>query len=195
MMRIMFRTLKIVGIAISTVLVLLLIYIGSLAYSGNQATVVAGELYRSAQPNEQMLSEYVSEFGIKTVLNLRGHQKPGTDWYEEEISASQKLGLTHIDYKMSASHRLSKDQVRDLAEIMQRAEKPILVHCMSGSDRTGLASAIYLFLVAGAGDVEAGSQLSLRYGHFSVPYLSDAWPMDETWMDVKSWFATDRKNL
>lgn len=190
MIRTFLRRLKIAAITIAVPVVILLVYLGWLAYSGNFATVVAGEVYRSAQPTEAELAKYVSDHGIKTVLNLRGQQKPSSEWYSEEIAASQKLGLVHIDYRMSASRRLTQGQVLELAEIMRTAQKPLLIHCMSGSDRTGLASAIYRLLVAGTTEDEAGSQLSIRYGHFSVPYLSAAWPMDETWSDIRRWFGS-----
>jgi protein tyrosine/serine phosphatase len=55
------------------------------------------------------------------------------------------------------------------------------VHCRHGSDRTGLAMALYLATVHNVGEEEAEGQLSLWYGHFAIPYLSDAWPMDRSW--------------
>ena len=41
--------------------------------------------------------------------------------------------------------------------------------------------ALYLAVIKGASESEAEGQLSLWFGHFSVPWLSDAWPMDQTW--------------
>jgi hypothetical protein len=40
---------------------------------------------------------------------------------------------------------------------------------------------MYLALVSGVDEHEAEAQLSLRFGHFSVPVLSEGWAMDQTW--------------
>jgi hypothetical protein len=43
----------------------------------------------------------VREYGIKSVLNLRG-ANAGSPWYDDEIAASTELGLAHFDYPLSA---------------------------------------------------------------------------------------------
>jgi protein tyrosine/serine phosphatase len=47
-------------------------------------------------------------------------------------------------------------------------DQPTLVHCKSGSDRTGLFCALYLIFREGVPVAEARRQLSLRYGHIRV---------------------------
>lgn len=43
-------------------------------------------------------------------------------------------------------------------------------------------------------DIEtAEGQISLYFGHFSIPYLSQAYPMDETWEKLEDVYrARDR---
>ena len=41
-------------------------------------------------------------------------------------------------------------------------------------------------LCIGMDEDRAESQLSLRFGHFSVPVLSQAWPMDQTWERIEA---------
>lgn len=62
---------------------------------------------------------------------------------------------------------------------MRSLPKPMLIRCRHGSDRTGLATALYLAALTGASETGAEDQLSSRFGHFAVSYLSGAWPMDE----------------
>jgi protein tyrosine/serine phosphatase len=62
---------------------------------------------------------------------------------------------------------------------MERAEKPILIHCKAGSDRTGLAAALYLLTVNKPDEAAAEGQLSIRFGHFSLPFLPE-YAMDRT---------------
>ncbi|RYD71062.1 MAG: hypothetical protein EOP84_25560 [Verrucomicrobiaceae bacterium] len=65
--------------------------------------------------------------------------------------------------------------------ILKDAPKPVLIHCRGDSDRSGLASAIFMHSVRG-GEIEtAEGQIPLNFGHFSIPYLSQAYPTDELW--------------
>ena len=41
--------------------------------------------------------------------------------------------------------------------------------------------ALYLAGISGADESTAAGQLSIWFGHFSVPYLSSTYPMDESW--------------
>lgn len=151
-----------------------------LHFSGNFHPVVAGELYRSAQVSGADIAIYRTSYGIRSILNLRG-AAPGEDWYDAEVAASDKLGLTHADFAMNASRQIGADEAARLVALMRGMPKPLLVHCRHGSDRTGLAVSLYLAAIKGADEAEAEKQLSLRFGHFAVPWLSDAWPMDQSW--------------
>ncbi|WP_309665794.1 fused DSP-PTPase phosphatase/NAD kinase-like protein [Tabrizicola sp.] len=167
--------------------------IGHLAYlhlNGNYHPVIADEVYRAAQITPAEIASYQAKDGIRSVLNLRG-AFPGEEWYDQEVAASRELGITHVDFKLSASKELSDQQVERLIAVMRDMPKPMLIHCRHGADRTGLAAALYMAAIAGTNERDAESQLSLRYGHFAVPYLSDAYPMDETWerMEPKLGFA------
>jgi protein tyrosine/serine phosphatase len=165
-------------------------YLGWRQWSGNFATVLAGEVYRSNQPTPERLAAYTRDHGIRTLLNLRG-SSPGADWYEAERKAAAELDLTLIDFPLSANRELTRDQAEALLAILRDAPKPLLIHCRSGADRTGLASVVYLALVTGIDEDTAERQLSIRFGHFSVPVLSAAWPMDATWERMEGWWETD----
>lgn len=153
-------------------------------HTGNFAAVVAGEVYRSNQPTPERLSSYQRELGIRSVLNLRG-ANPGAGWYEAEKREAHDLGLTLIDFWMSANPELSPDQTETLITILRDAPKPLLIHCRSGADQTGLASVIYEAIIDGIDEQVAERQFSIRFGHFSVPVLSSTWPMDATWERIE----------
>jgi protein tyrosine/serine phosphatase len=155
------------------------VYFTGLMLNGNFHEVIPGELYRSAQPSGSDLALYAERYGIKTVINLRGsNQKP---WYKEEVTSAKELGLVHIDFRMSASRVLSADESRALITLMRDAPKPILIHCLSGADRTGLASVLYSSQIAGRDEITSERQLSIAYGHIAIPYVSSAFAMDESW--------------
>jgi protein tyrosine/serine phosphatase len=154
---------------------------------GNFHTVIEGQLYRSAQPTPSQLDTYVKEHGIKTIINLRG-EKQNAAWYQAEIQTAQELGVEHVDFGMSASKKLALTRADEIVAIMAAAPKPILIHCQSGSDRTGLISAIYTSRIAGEGESKAEGQLSFYYGHVAIPLISAAWPMDVSWEDLEEHF-------
>lgn len=166
-------------LAVAAVLAVMLAHLGLLQVTGNRHEVIPGQLYRSAQPNADMLRQAARQ-GVRSVLNLRG-ASPGSDWYDTEVATAKQLGLEHRDFAMSASRGLDVQDVDALIALMRDLPKPILIHCKSGADRTGLAAALYLAALAGGSEWRAGMQLSLSYGHIGIPRLSAAWPMDETW--------------
>jgi len=174
------KILRIGAVAIAATIAGFTAFIAYLNWSGNFHTVVAGEVYRSNQVTPEALASYTADHGIRSVLNLRG-AAPGVQWYDNEIAASAALGLEHVDFRMSASHELSDADAAQLIALMREMPKPMLVHCQFGADRTGLAMALYLGAIRGAGESAAGGQLSIWYGHVGLPYVSDAYPMDESW--------------
>lgn len=162
-----------------------LLYIGALQLSGNFHEVIPGQLYRSSQLSQDQLATYVKANGIKTIINLRG-QNDGSEWYRSEVASAEQLGVQHVDFGMSARKELTPRRVAQLIQIMRDAPKPILIHCKSGADRTGLASAIYVNRVAGLDEETAEHQLSIRYGHLSIPYFSSAYAMDRSWEVIET---------
>jgi protein tyrosine/serine phosphatase len=163
-------------------------YWGVVQYQGNFHTVQEGAFYRSAQLSKDELQEAVREHGIKAVLNLRGAH-PGEPWYDDEVAVSRVLGAAHYDYGLSARRSVTEGQIAELLEIIRDAPKPLLVHCKSGADRTGLVSALYRFAVEGKGADEADAQLTALYGHF--PYLTSRTRA----MDDSFWAFVDKPNV
>jgi protein tyrosine/serine phosphatase len=164
------------------------IFLSTLQLFGNFDEVIPGEYYRAAQPTPAKLAKYVKKYGIKTVLNLRGLNTK-YQWYRDEVAEAEKLGVKFVDFKMSARRELTDAQTEQLITLLADLPKPILVHCKSGSDRTGLVSAIYVYKIAGRGEAAAERQISFRYGHIGIPYLSDAFAMDQNWEKLEKRFA------
>lgn len=163
-------------------------YIGYLQLSGNFHEVIAGEVYRSAQPTPADINSYVGQYGIRTIVNLRG-ENPNSDWYRKEVQASEQAGVKHIDFALSASKEVTADQARQLVALLKDAPKPILIHCQAGADRTGLVSVLYLQQVAGRDEATAERQLSIRFGHIGIPYISSAYAMDISWENLEKTFG------
>ena len=76
-----------------------------------------------------------------------------------------------------------------LVALMRDAPKPLLIHCRAGADRSGLAASLYLAAIDGAGEERAEAQLSFRFGHIGIPWLSETYAMDETWEALETWLG------
>ena len=155
---------------------------GLLQLNGNIHTVEPGVLYRSAQLDGPALEALIRRDRIATVLNLRG-AAPGSLWYEREVAATAAAGAGHLDLGLSANRQPDGNTLAQLIEILRTAPKPLLIHCNSGADRSGLAAALFELLDAHKSPREAAEQLSFRYGHF--PWLtSRTGAMDATYWTV-----------
>ena len=136
-------------------------------FRGNLGVVDPGLVYRSAQPVGGW-AELAKGWKLATVLDLRG----GSDadpWYVAEVAASRDLGLDFYDLPLSATVRPSRRQLLTALDVLDRCKYPLLIHCKSGSDRTGMVSALYLMSRKGVGPEEAEAAFSVYYGH--VPIL------------------------
>ena len=124
---------------------------------GNFHCVREGRLYRSAQPTKAGM-KWAKEFGIKTVVNLR-HWHTDTD----EIGKT-KLRAFHIVFATMWPE--TRDVRRFLKIVRNKKNWPILVHCLHGSDRTGMMCAFYRLEVEFYRIEDAIEEMRLpKYGH------------------------------
>jgi protein tyrosine phosphatase (PTP) superfamily phosphohydrolase (DUF442 family) len=133
----------------------------------NFHVVSPGLVYRSGQLGNDALARVIQENGIKSILNLRGAY--ADEWYNAETNMAQHLGVQHFDYELDAGRELKDEEMDQILAVIASAPKPILIHCKSGADRTGLVGALYLYSVEGKSSNMAGRELSVFCGH--IPYL------------------------
>lgn len=153
-------------------------------FQGNFGVVDPGRAYRSAQPVGD-LPGLIQRRGLASVLNLRGGSV-GDPWYVDEVRATRAAGVDFYDFPMNATRRPSRGELLVLIDLFERCRYPVLIHCKSGSDRTGLAAAIYRMVVSGAPPGEARRAFTVAYGHvplFGTERLHE--PLDE----YASWLA------
>ncbi len=130
----------------------------------NLAEVVPGKLYRSNHPTPARLAAAKRRYGLRTLINLRGHRQCGSDALSR--AASAELGLRHIDMAFESRGAPHRDRILRFAEIYRTLETPALMHCKSGADRAGLAAGLAI-LFEGGTSAAALEQLSWRFGHWS----------------------------
>lgn len=172
------RIVRWTAIVLLLPIILIAAHMGISQILGNFHEVIPGQLYRSGQLDEAQLDAVARKYGIRTIVNLR-NEKRG-DWYRQEQAAASDNNIRLIDYPLSSGSVVSNDKARELADIMRDAEKPILIHCEHGANRTGLASAIYVGAVAKGSELFSEWQLSPYYGHIPIPGIG-RYAMYQSW--------------
>lgn len=149
----------------SLVLVVFALY--HLVFNERIDTVVEGRVYRSAQLSGKSFQKIIDEKGIRTIINLRGGSKD-SGWYIGEREIAKKNNIRLYDISLSAHELPEYGKLISLVEALQTSEKPILIHCRRGSDRTGMASALALALEKDPPLSYIEKQFSWRYGVLPV---------------------------
>ena len=117
---------------------------------------VDDSLFRSAQPS-RLEMKTLSDSGIKTVLNLR------LLWNDEREAKNTNLVLLHQPIN---TNKISYDDIVVAMKAIHSAPKPILIHCLHGSDRTGCIVAAYRIVFSGWTKEEAIKEfLNERFGY------------------------------
>lgn len=97
---------------------------------------VDAKVWRSSQPLKYQYAALARDEGIGEVLCLRR-------WHDDKGKADT-LRCHHV--RMNAGKIRDEDIVAAL-RVLASAEKPVLVHCLHGSDRTGVVIAMYRMVV------------------------------------------------
>ncbi len=170
----------------------------------NIHTVEEGQLYRSATLKPNALENLIQKKDIKTIINLRGESS--SEWYQKEVEVVQKTGITLENIQMRASRLPLRKDLLKLIELFETAERPILIHCQAGADRTGEAAAMWV-IDQMDGDQEDGlEQLTLKYKHlrWAKPaksyfikniYQNSKWALENYFPCQSEWSYFDKEEL
>ncbi len=179
------KRLRRLALGLSAVALLTVVVFQNSLFRGNFGVVDPGRVYRSAQPTSG-LPGLIRGRSLSTVLNLRGGS-PRDPWYAGEVVACHEAGVAFYDLPMSATSRPGRRELLRLIDLFGSCEYPLLIHCKSGSDRTGLASALYLMVARGLGPEEALGAFTVWYGH--VPLLGTQ-RLHEPFHEYAAWLSS-----
>ncbi len=127
---------------------------------------IAPGVWRSNQPSPRRIAGWAAR-GIRSILLLRG-KKEDHDFIRLEREACAAHGIALHRVKIRGGKLSGKDRFLELLDCFKIVEKPFVIHCKSGIDRTGLASFLYLLAETDTPPEVARRQLSLRYLHLKV---------------------------
>ena len=119
------------------------------------------DLYRSGQPTPHGLGK-LWEMGVRTILNMREYHRDGRK--------VRHTPLRLLEYPVSTGEVTEKD-VENCLRMMADADRPILVHCWHGSDRTGIIVAAYRIIYENWTVAQAEAEFRREeYGHHDFWY-------------------------
>jgi hypothetical protein len=163
------------------------LHFGYVFFGPNFHAVLPGQVYRCAQLDAVTLEWLIKWHHVRTVLNLRGCSDP-TPWYLAECRATSGLDVSQEDVGLSAGRLPPVPAVRQLIEVLDHAERPLLIHCNKGIDRTGMVSTMAMLLYTNAGLDEAREQLGALHGHLPLGRTGN---IDRFFDLYADWLATN----
>jgi len=168
--------------------------VGFLRHRWTNEGEIAPGVIRANNPDEARWDKYANR-GIKTALNLRNDTTRSPFLFAKQ--ASENRGITFVSAPMLPRQAPTRENLLGLINLFPTLEKPILMHCKSGADRTGLAAAIWRMTQEGESLADARSELSLRYIHRRdsdtgvLDEVLDAYEPFEAKMDFRTWVETE----
>jgi len=135
--------------------------------------------YRSGQISRFVLKKALQQHDVKLVVFMSGDKANRPD-VQAEAQICRDLGIERINCGLAGDGTGDIRSYANAIEAISKARregKPVLVHCHTGSQRTGGAVAYYRMLVEGRPAAEAHAEL-LQYGHDPrdnpdlLPYLN-----------------------
>lgn len=160
----------------------------------NLAEIAPG-VWRSNQPGPRRVAQF-AKMGIKTIVNLRGEGSRGT--YLLEKAEAEKFGIQMITHSIAARKLRPAETFLALLDTFETVKRPFVMHCKSGADRAGLASALWLLHMEGQSPAEAKRMLSFRYIHVKASHTGILDLLLETYetdcmhemIPIRTWFET-----
>lgn len=89
-------------------------------------------VYTSGQPSEEGFAK-LSAMGIKTVINVLPENQSVPN--EAEIVRANNMTYRSVPFHLSG---FKKQTIEHFAEVLNKAEKPVLIHCATGNHVGGL---------------------------------------------------------
>lgn len=118
--------------------------------------IITDDFYRSEQPSRRDML-VLDSAGIRTLVNLRNRRS--------DRHKARKTNLQLVRVPINA-WRMDYDDVVKSLKAIKAAEKPVVLHCIHGSDRTGVVAACYRMTEQGWTKEEAVDEfLNGGYGY------------------------------
>ena len=155
-------------------------------------------VYRSAQMNPYTLKKYIKKYNLKTIITFRQDvNKSPLSIMEKEVC--KEMGVEFVRVGLTSRRLPRKNKLLELENVFKISQKPFLMHCKAGADRTSLASFLYLYW---KGDIKkAKQQFSFfKFGHIKnskagiTDYCAEEF-LKSGQVDIIKWCEDNREKL
>jgi protein tyrosine phosphatase (PTP) superfamily phosphohydrolase (DUF442 family) len=149
----------------------------------NFHAIIPGQAYRSAQPSPAFLQKVVDDEHIRSIIKF--NREVESDWSQEEPTEAKRLDVELFYIPVGVSELPGRPDMIRIIHAIDAAPRPVLVHCKTGADRTGLA-AVLIAMKNGVPFQQArDAELRFRFlhvGHFGddVDDILDQYVEDRT---------------
>ncbi len=152
-------------------------------WARNFAVVEAGELYRSGRLTPTATARIVENRGIRTIIDL-GAFHPGSAEERRAQRAAEALGVTRYRLDLEGDATGNPNEYAHALRILNDpANRPVLVHCAAGSERTGCFVALYRAQERGVTVAETLDELMNEAQRYRDSDQPDLRGMLEVWGD------------
>ncbi len=124
-------------------------------------------LYRSGQISSRLIERTLKDHGIAEIVVLSNDDGNGGQDSQAEAAAAQRLGIERQVFPLSGDGTGRIDIYAAAVAAIDKARKenkPVLVHCVAGAQRTGGVIAAYRLLVEHLPADQAVAEMR-RFGH------------------------------
>ncbi len=143
-------------------------------------------VFRSAQLDAATLARRIEDHRLRSLINLRG-PNPDKAWYREQKALLERLDLPYRDIPLHARLLPPQELLHQLYRALDELPRPILVHCLHGNDRAGLASLVTRLREAGSSLEDAAGEVSpLRGAVFPDSAGKQLLAQYRQWLDSKA---------
>lgn len=128
-------------------------------------TIENGRLYRSGRLSSYLAEKTLNKYRIKVIVDLAG-EEPGNQDEIAQKQAAQNLGIIVKRYPLRGNGTGDVSSYINALQAMievQRAGHAALIHCVSGTQRTGGVTACYRLLIENRSPDIAYAELK-KYG-------------------------------
>jgi protein tyrosine phosphatase (PTP) superfamily phosphohydrolase (DUF442 family) len=133
-------------------------YVRMIHLPKNVGVVRAGVLYRSGQLDPKHFDQTLSQFRIRTVIQL--NPESANAW---EADAAARFGADLVRIQMPGTGLGRPEEFAEvLAIVRDPSRQPVLVHCAAGANRTGMTAALYRMLEEGWAHSDALREMQSR---------------------------------
>lgn len=129
----------------------------------NFHAIVPGQAYRSAQPSPAFLKTVVEKDHIRSIIKF--NRTVESVWSGEEIPLAKKLGVEMFYVPVGVAELPSRQDMIRIIQAIDHAPRPVLIHCKTGADRSGLAAVLIAMRHGESYKDAKADQLGLRFLH------------------------------